>query len=175
MHLKRTLAALLLTLCWMVRALAGPELLPLEDGVSHAGFTLPDLQDRPHALADYRGKVVLVNFWATWCPSCIHEMPDLKQLAKTLEDEPFEILTVNVGEQKFRVWKFLRLVDFDLPVLLDSRKEVFTAWELTVLPTSFLLDRNGRIRYRVQAAPQWDGEATLAVIRQLLAEPVSTQ
>jgi thiol-disulfide isomerase/thioredoxin len=173
--MKRIPATLAIALFWMVRALAAPELVPLEDGLPDGGFRLPDLQDRPHALEDYRGRVVLVNFWATWCPPCIREMPDLERLRETLAGEPFEILAVNVGEQKFRVWKFIRLVGFDLPVLLDSHRQVYTAWDLAVLPTSFLLDKNGRIRYRVQAAPRWDSDQTLSVIRGLLQEQETTQ
>lgn len=167
--------AALAALLWTAQTLAGPELVPFEGMIADPGFSLPDLQDRPHALKDYRGKVVLVNFWATWCAPCIYEMPELEQLRKQLDDPSFEILTINAGEQKFRVWKFVRLVSFTLPVLLDTRKEVFTTWNLEVLPTSFLLDRNGRIRYRVQAAPQWDSDDTIAMIRELLQEPETTQ
>ena len=162
-------------LFWMAQALAGPELVPFEGMIAEPGFTLPDLQDMPHALKDYRGRVVLVNFWATWCAPCIYEMPELEKLRERLRDRPFEILAVNVGEQQFRVWKFVRLVGLDLPVLLDTRKEIYTKWNLEVLPTSFLLDRNGRIRYRVQAAPQWDSDDTIAAIRELLQEPETTQ
>ncbi len=173
--MKRTSTALVITLLWMAAVLAGPELTPLGDDMPDSGFDLPDLQDTTHALKDYRGKVVLVNFWASWCPSCIYEMPDLARLRETLGDEAFEILTVNVGEAKFKVWKFVRLINFNLPVLLDSRKELFKAWNLSVLPTSFLIDRSGNIRYRVQAAPEWDSDATIAIIRQLLQEQENTQ
>lgn len=168
--------ALLITSFWITQVLAGPGLEPVEDDTSApAFFTLPDLQDQPHALEDYRGKVVLVNFWASWCPSCIYEMPDLKRLKQTLGNEPFEILAINVGEQKFKVWKFVRLVNFDLPVLLDVGKDLFQAWDLTVLPTTLLLDRNGRPRYQVQGAPQWASDETMSIIRQLLQEEENTQ
>jgi len=138
-------------------------------------FNLPDLTDGSHALQDYRGKVVLVNFWASWCPPCVYEMPDLERLRETFGDDPFEILAVNVGEQKFRVWKFDGLVGFDLPVLLDPRKEVFRAWGLAVLPTSFLVDADGHIRYRVEGAPEWRDAQTLSLIRELLEQPETTQ
>jgi len=160
----------LAALLWMAQASADPALDPFEGMIADAGFNLPDLQEVGHDLRDYRGKVVLVNFWATWCAPCVYEMPELERLKETLDDASFEILAINVGDQKFRVWKFIKLVGLDLPVLLDTRKEVFAAWHLKVLPTSFLLDRNGRIRYRVQAVPQWDNDATLSVIRGLLRE-----
>jgi thiol-disulfide isomerase/thioredoxin len=136
---------------------------------------LQDLQDRSHTLADYRGKVVLVNFWASWCPPCIYEMPGLVRLEQRLADEPFEILAVNVGEKKYKVWKFLKLINFDLPVLLDVSSEAFDAWGVKTLPTTFLLDASGRIRYRILGDPEWDDADTVAVVEKLLAETAQEQ
>ena len=175
--MKLATIPLAITLLWMIltQALAGPALVPHENTPADTAFNLPDLKDQMHSLEDYRGKVVLVNFWASWCPPCIQEMPELERLKETFASESFEILAVNVGEQKFRVWKFVKLLDFDLPVLLDTRKQLFEAWDMTVLPTSFLLDGNGRIRYWVQSTPQWDSEETLSLIRELLQEQETTQ
>ena len=133
-------------------------------------FSLPDTRGEMHQLADYQGKVVLVNFWASWCPPCIKEIPSLQRLQKQLADRPFEILTVNVGEQRYRVWKFAKLINLDLPVLLDTDSKTFTAWEASVLPTSYLLDTRGQVRYRVIADLEWDTPAVKAVIDELLAE-----
>jgi thiol-disulfide isomerase/thioredoxin len=135
-----------------------------------AVFDLPDLQGQQHNLDDYRGQVILVNFWASWCPPCIQEMPALQKLKQELSGQPFEILAINVGEQKYRVWKFVKLVNFDLPVLLDTRKDTFNAWGSSVLPTSFLLDKQGRVRYRVQGDTEWDSEKVSALIKALLDE-----
>ena len=173
--MKRAFLVALIPLLWLAQAQAGPALTPVEGQTTTAVFTLPDLKSKPHALEDYRGRVVLVNFWATWCPSCIREMPDLERLRDTFAAEPFDILTVNVGEPKFKVWKFIKLVDFDLPVLLDTRKQLFQSWDMHVLPTSLLLDRDGRIRYRVQGAPQWDDAQTLSIIRELLEQQENRQ
>ena len=164
-----------LLLLWTATALPAAELAPLGEDLPTTGFTLPDLQDNPHSLEDYRGKVVLVNFWASWCPSCIYELPVLKHLRETLGDQGFEILTINVGEAKYRVWKYVRLINFDVPVLLDPHKVLFHDWKLSVLPTSFLIDRGGHIRYRVVAAPDWNSDDTTAIIRNLLQEQENTQ
>jgi len=133
-------------------------------------FTLVDLKGRSWKLSELRGKVVFINFWATWCPPCIKEMPSLERLQEKLEDQPFTILTVNVGEPKYKVWKFTRLIDFTLPVLLDTRSEAFTGWDASVLPTSFLLDTEGRIRYQVVADLEWDSERVVSLIRTLLPQ-----
>jgi len=138
-------------------------------------FILSDLKGTTRTLADYRGKVVVVNFWASWCPPCIKEMPGLLHLQEKLADQPFVILPVNVGEQKYRVWKFVKLINFTLPVLLDTRSETFTAWGASVLPTSFLLDTEGRIRYRVQGDLAWDSEDVVALIEKLITEEENEQ
>ncbi len=134
------------------------------------GFSLPDLQNHERALSDYRGKVVLVNFWASWCTPCVYEMPGLVRLQQRLTDRPFQILALNVGEKKYKVAKFVDLVHFDLPVLLDTSKEVFRAWDLETLPTTVLIDAEGRVRYRVRGDPGWTDADTLAVVEQLLSE-----
>jgi len=133
-------------------------------------FTLPDLKDNMHALSSYKGKVVLVNFWASWCPPCIYEMPELTRLKKHLVDQPFEIIAVNVGEKKYRVRKFVKLINFTLPVLLDTSQDTFNAWGVKTLPTSFLIDAEGNIRYRIRGNPDWDDKNTIAVIEQLISE-----
>ncbi|MGD2053584.1 MAG: TlpA disulfide reductase family protein [Gammaproteobacteria bacterium] len=134
-------------------------------------FQLPDLKDNTRSLADYRGKVVLVNFWASWCPPCIYEMPELTRLKAKLANRPFEILAINVGEKKYRVRKFTKVVNFDLPVLLDSDNEAFREWGVKTLPTSFLVDPDGQIRYRVRGNPGWEDETTLSLIETLINEP----
>lgn len=143
---------------------------PYPEDTPRPAFSLPDSRDNVHNLEDYRGQVVLVNFWASWCPPCIKEMPSLERLQEKLDDRPFTILTVNVGEPKYKVWKFTRLIDFTLPVLLDTRSEAFAGWDASVLPTSFLLDTEGRIRYRVVADLEWDSERVVSLISTLLPQ-----
>jgi thiol-disulfide isomerase/thioredoxin len=143
---------------------------PYTETVSAPGLNLIDTRGETHRLEDYRGKVVLVNFWASWCPPCIKEMPGLQQLQTKLADRPFSILAVNVGEKRYEVWKFTKLVDFTLPTPLDTHKRTFNAWQATVLPTSFLLDTRGRIRYRVQGDLEWENPSVTALIEELLAE-----
>ena len=133
-------------------------------------FKLSDIKDREHSLADYRGKVVLVNFWASWCPPCIYEMPELTRLKTQLADQPFEILALNVGEKKYKVRKFVKLINFTLPVLLDTSKDTFDDWDIKTLPTSLLIDADGNIRYRVRGDPGWNEEDSIRIIEQLISE-----
>ena len=138
------------------------------------GFSLPDLKGSTRTLPDYRGKVVLVNFWASWCPPCIYEMPELTRLKQQLADRPFEILTINVGEKKYKVRKFAQLINFRLPVLLDAHNDTFHDWRVRTLPTSFLVDADGRVRYRIRGNPGWEHEQTVSIIEQLITESTNT-
>jgi thiol-disulfide isomerase/thioredoxin len=169
-------AGLVLVSCCLQHAIAAQaEIQPWSADNMANEFTLPDLKDSMHSLSSYKGKVVLVNFWASWCPPCIHEMPELIRLKKQLVDQPFEILALNVGEKKYRVRKFAKLINFDLPVLLDTAKDTFNAWDIKTLPTSFLIDSRGNIRYRIRGNPGWLDKNTLAVIAQLISEQPTKQ
>ncbi|RKZ69882.1 MAG: hypothetical protein DRQ44_02250 [Gammaproteobacteria bacterium] len=162
---------LVLLLCCLQQVIAAQaEIQPWSADNMADEFTLPDFKDHKHSLSDYKGKVVLVNFWASWCPPCIYEMPELTRLKKQLVDQPFEIIAVNVGEKKYRVRKFVKLINFNLPVLLDTSQDTFHAWGVKTLPTSFLIDTEGDIRYRIRGNPDWDDKNTIAVIEQLISE-----
>jgi thiol-disulfide isomerase/thioredoxin len=133
-------------------------------------FSLSDFKDETHTLDNYRGKVLLVNFWASWCPPCIYEMPELTRLQRQLADRPFEIIAINVGEKKYKVHKFTRLINFELPVLLDTSNQAFKDWQVQTLPTSFLVDANGVVRHKIRGNPGWEQPDTVSMIEQLIAE-----
>ena len=165
-----TCFSLFLLSCLLLPAtVLSAELQAYNDEVG-VNFSLPDLKGNTHTLPDYKGKVVLVNFWASWCPPCIYEMPELQKLKKHFANLPFEILALNVGEKKYRVRKFAKLINLDLPVLLDTTSETFDDWGVKTLPTSFLIDADGKIRYQVRGNPGWDQEQTIALIKKLIAE-----
>ena len=149
-------------------ACAGGTLQPFES--TARDFSLVDIKGKTHTLADYRGKVVLINFWASWCPPCIQEMPSMQRLQEKLRDHPFIVLPIYVGEKKYRVWKFVKLINFTLPVPLDIRSEMFKDWGASVLPTSFLLDAEGRIRYRVEGEYEWDSQEVVSLVEELINE-----
>ena len=94
----------------------------------------------------------------------------MQRLQEKLDDEPFVILPINVGEKKYKVWKFVKLIDFTLPVPLDTQSVTFADWDVSVLPTSFLLDKDGRVRYRVQGDLEWDSQEVVSVIEELINE-----
>jgi len=150
-------------------AVFSTELEPYRDE-GGSNFSLADLKGKTHTLADYRGKVVLVNFWASWCTPCVLEMPELTQLKQHMAGQPFEIIAINVGERENRVKHFAKRINFNLPVLLDISSKVFKEWNIEIMPSSFLIDANGFVRYRVLGNPGWDNEQTLPLIEQLIKE-----
>lgn len=159
----------------IVQGAIGRELSPYTPQGGALTFDLPDIKGEQHSLNDYRGRVLLVNFWASWCPPCIQEIPSLKRLRQKLEDQPFEVLAINAGERKYKVWKFAKLVSLDLPILLDSDKDTFRSWGVRVLPTSFLIDADGQVRYRVQGDLEWDSDEIVEQISTLINEQETTE
>lgn len=138
------------------------------DKVAPPPLVLKDRNGNMHRLADYRGKVVLVNFWATWCPPCREEMPSLQRLKEKMAGRPFVMLGVNSGEPPADLEEFLKLVRVDFDILLDSDSAVTRRWKVFGLPTSFLVDRQGQVRYSLTGTTEWDGGDAVMRIEELL-------
>ncbi|HET7198373.1 MAG TPA: TlpA disulfide reductase family protein [Burkholderiales bacterium] len=136
-------------------------------------LVLEDLQGRSHDLAAYRGKVVLVNFWATWCEPCRAEMPSMARLRSSLAGQPFEVLGVNMAEPLSRIEKFVAAVPVAFTLLRDRDGATAKAWRAKLLPASFLVDREGRIRYYVYGEVDWASEAVRAKVAGLLRSSAS--
>lgn len=132
---------------------------------------LQDAEGRPRTLADYRGKVVLLNYWATWCAPCIEEMPALDRLQARLGGDGFAVVPVSVDkESRESVLAFLdRLNVARLGTLLDRSGASMRALAIRGLPTTILVDREGREVGRLEGAAAWDSEAAEALIRHYLA------
>lgn len=116
-------------------------------GATAPDFQLPSLAGEPVALSDYQGQVVLVNLWATWCPPCKAEMPAINEFYETHQNEDFVVLAVNSQEDAATVQRFIDVQKFTFPVLLDTQADVMNQYKVRGLPTSFVIDRDGIIRY----------------------------
>jgi thiol-disulfide isomerase/thioredoxin len=144
---------------------------PYQGDPQAAPLSFSDTEGKHHNLADYRGQVVLLNFWATWCPPCVHEMPSMQRLADSLAGQPFAILAVNMAEKPNTVKQFLkRDVSVRFPVLLDSEGLALKDWPVYVYPTTYIVDKQGRIRYAMYGAIEWDNAEVKSILGQLLQE-----
>jgi peroxiredoxin len=160
---------LLLGLIFALSAsLSGAQDLRPWKGGATPPLALQDVDGRGRRLADYRGKVVLVNFWATWCEPCLEEMPSMNKLRASLAGHPFEVLAVNLGESEARIRRFMEQVPLEFPVLLDRDTAAAKAWQARLLPASFVLGPDGSIRYSVRGAIDWNQERVRKALLALL-------
>jgi len=132
---------------------------------------LPRLEGGRFNLKSLQGKVVLVNFWASWCPPCVQEMPSMERLNKQLSGKPFTLLGVNMAETKPEVESFLNTkVTINFPIVMDYDGKVLKSWRVFAFPTSYVLDKQGKIRYALFGSVEWDNPDIVSKIQQLIAE-----
>ena len=160
----------LLSLLWLAPPGMASELEPVTGSPAAPALGIEDLGDRVHQLDDYIGQVVLVNFWATWCPPCVAELPSLQRLYTSLSDQRFVLLAVSMGEGKRRIEHFKETAGIDFPLLLDPTSDVSQRWEVDFLPTSHVIDVRGRLRYTAYGEVDWDDDEVRATLRELLEE-----
>ena len=158
-------AALLLLACGAASANA-----PIKPWTGKATPPLmrPDLSGKVVDLKQLRGKVVVINFWATWCEPCTAEMPSLERLRERFQGRPVEVLTVNYGEGETRIREFLDRLNLSLPVLLDPEKQAATAWRAGGLPITFVVDPAGRVRHFAFGERDWSDAETVKLVENML-------
>ena len=122
-----------------------------------AVFNLPDLDGKYVSINDLKGSYVLVNFWATWCKPCVRELPSLNNLHKYFKNSNnFKLVAINIGQSKKVVSEFINNQSrIDFMVLLDEKIEL-TDWEVSAIPTTYLIDDKGTIIYKVEGEREWD-------------------
>ena len=132
---------------------------------------LKDLNNKTVDLHQLKGKVVLVNFWASWCPPCVHEMPSMERLKNRFSAKDFIILGVNMAEDKKTVTQFLNTkVNVSFPILFDSDGKALKQWGVFAFPTSYVIDKAGNIRYALYGGIDWENQNVLKIITGLINE-----
>jgi peroxiredoxin len=141
----------------------------LGKGVPAPDFTLPGLDGQMVSLADYRGKVVLLNIWATWCPPCVEEMPSMEKLYQMLKAEGFEILAVSMDESGGQaVRPFMKKHKLNFPALTDTEGALKNLYQTTGVPESFIIDKDGIIVEKVIGPRDWASPGAIRSFRNLI-------
>jgi len=146
---------------------AGKGLTQLPDRPQAPDFVLADIDGNQYRLSDYRGQVVIVNFWATWCPPCRAEMPSMQRAWQQLEKEGILMLGINVGEDEDTIFQFTANYPVEFPLLMDQDSRVINQWPVRGLPTTFVVSPAGKITYRAIGGREWDDPDLLATVRAL--------
>jgi len=167
-------AGVVVLLAWMSR----DQLNPVISGREAPEFSALDSQGISRSTHDYRGKVLLLNIWATWCETCKEEMPSMQRLYEQMKGEDFEILAVSVdapmgqadllfGMSGGDLWAYADSLSLTFPILHDPFGQVARAFRITGVPESFVIDRNGVIFKKVAGPTAWDAAQNVELIRRL--------
>jgi peroxiredoxin len=149
---------------------------PVRVGLPAPDFTFPGLDGKKVSLFDYRGKVVFVNIWATWCPPCVEEMPSMQKLYQKLKGENFEILAVSIDAQGTRVVApFMQKYKLTFPALMDSMGTIKRIYKTTGVPESYIIDKDGILAKKVIGPLDWSQPDILRLFRDLIQKPQASK
>jgi peroxiredoxin len=173
--LKRCLrAAALLVVLALPGIASSAGTLAKGSGESAPPLVLRDIDGREVRLESFRGRTVVVNFWATWCAPCVAEMPSLERLRERLRADGLEVLAVNLQENAARIRPFAERLGLSMPMLRDHDGSVRTAWNVSVFPTTFVVGPDQRIAHIAIGEIEWDAPAVVAKIRETMRAPGAT-
>jgi peroxiredoxin len=136
-------------------------------------FKLKDLNGREVSLSNYKGKIVFLNFWTTWCPTCRIEMPSMEKLHQKFKDQDFAMVTINLQESASQINHFFKEYKLSFTALLDSDGEVGIRYKIYSIPTTFILDKEGRIIARAVGPREWDSKESFALFGHLVDQYVA--
>ncbi|HIJ57178.1 MAG TPA: TlpA family protein disulfide reductase [Deltaproteobacteria bacterium] len=137
---------------------------------SPVDFKLKDMNGKWVWLSDFKGKVVFLNFWATWCPPCKYEMPSMQKLYDKLKHKKFAMVAVDLQEPVHRVKDFVKAYKLSFTVLLDSKGDVGRQFGISSIPTTFILDGRGGIIGKAFGPREWDGKKAVDFFEHLMTQ-----
>ena len=151
---------------------------PLVVGMTAPNFSLPDLQGKTQRLTDYRGKVVFLNFWATWCKPCKEEMPSMQVLWDNLKNQDFVMLAVSMDRVTTTkdIPSFVETLKLSFPILTDSWGQTDKRYKLMGVPETYIIDQNGVLREKVIGPRDWTRRESIeTIVRMLQKQPKSVK
>jgi len=144
------------------------KLKPYHGSVQPLAFSLQDIHGRRVHRNHFKGKVTVINFWASWCHPCIKEIPSLNRLRKKMQGKKFELISINYAESAERIRHFMQQVAVNYPVLLDPEGKTAGKWQVVAFPSTFVIGPDGKIHYGVNAAIHWDTPEVISALNKLL-------
>lgn len=127
-------------------------------------FQLVDLNNKTHTLEDFKGKPLIVNFWATWCPPCRAELPAFNRAWAKVKDHDIQMIAINIGEDQKTVFDFIQDFPIDFTVLLDPESDQLANWQAHGLPTTYIIDAEGKVFYQAVGEREWDNDELLTKV-----------
>jgi thiol-disulfide isomerase/thioredoxin len=141
--------------------------LPIPPDTDPLEIKLEDPTGRPISIAEFRGKIVFINFWTTWCLACVIEMPSMEKLHQKFKDKDFVMVAINLQESASRVKQFYKEYKLTFTTLLDTTGDVGAGLGIRSIPTTFILDKNGRIVGKALGPREWEGKKSIALFEYL--------
>jgi peroxiredoxin len=139
----------------------------IEDNINYFDFSLTDLSGKNISLRDFQGKVIMLNFWATWCPPCREEMPSMEEMNKKMKGKNFIMLAVNVQEKAATVKSFVDKFKYTFPVIIDEKAEAAAKYQIRSIPTTFIIDTKGKIAGAFTGSRDWNTDEVIKVFSEL--------
>ena len=167
--MNRLVFIFIFTLTALIPAWAGDLMDPISGAPKASGFNLEDTKGQKKSLEDYKGKFVLLNFWATWCAPCRKEMPAMSNLHDSFNGESLEVIGVHVGPSLAGVKKFLESVPVSFSILIDKDMSLAN-WGVQGLPTTFLINPDGRLVYKAVGEREWDSPDMISFLRDMVSK-----
>lgn len=147
------------------------QLKPYRGQVQPQPISLKDADGNHFEVRDFKNMVTVVNFWATWCPPCVKEIPSLNRLKQAMRGKAFRLVSINYAETPQHIREFMRNVAVDFPVLVDPAGKLAGQWNVVAFPSTFVIGPDGKIQYGANAAIHWDAPEVIQQMDQLLRQP----
>jgi thiol-disulfide isomerase/thioredoxin len=152
----------------VIKALEGAGIQAAAEGIDPIDFILPLLNGTNISLSQFKGKVVFLNFWATWCGPCRSEMPSMEAVYQKMKNRGFEILAVNLGESKNKVSAFMNEYKLNFQAVLDEKNVTGSYYNVQAIPTTYIIDRRGLIIARLVGSINWNTPKITAALESVL-------
>jgi peroxiredoxin len=171
-----TVALIVVSLVQDDSSLESVKMSSIGEGIPAPDFTFPGLDGKNTSLSDYKGKVVLVNIWATWCPPCVKEMPSMQKLYKEFNGKNFEILAVSIDAAGVdAVAPFMKKHKLSFPTLMDPKGTIKSMYGVTGIPESFIIDKQGVLVGKIIGPRDWATQEVFGFFQDLIQRPLSAK